>query len=621
MKLKYHYCLCIMASLAILSRACAEDSFTETFAASSDTAPLSSIGWKANAGGAGTPLDSPDIKGGQVPFVANGRFLYYLLPALAGQSIFVWTDKVPSFGDIGRIRDVVFNLSNADAEDRLSLALRVGGRWFVSEESYGGAAKERFQVKPSALHWKSLEFVSGEKMNVLGAAELPQSGAVDGIGFYQAAHGAGSGGAQKVRIVSVSLSSEGEGAKSAAAPAKPAKGAPHPFGVTTLTPAAIKLNPSPKYWPRVRMWQGIPSIACTPAGRLWATWYAGPVGEGEEGNYSVLVTSGDGGKTWSRPVAVYDPTTFFDGNTGDPHLWVDSKGQLWWFVNRSLQVGDPNGHRSIWAFRAKDPEDPRTGWMDPIFAGFGVALNKSTVLSTGEWIRPVDTFNSKKPDNRTQFYRSLDEGKTYEYFSAVAIKDVVFPEHMVVEKKDGSLVVMARTTYGIGTAESFDKGKTWINEGPFTKEMNVNTRFYFGKLKSGNWLLVVNDVPKGRRNMTAMLSEDEGKSWPYKLVLDERDAVSYPDASEGPAGNIYIIHDRGRYLKDQQEILLSKVREADIKAGKLTSPGSYLKQIVSRLADEGGGVHIDRETQNMTKEYEGATESLKELEEKKQKGP
>lgn len=395
----------------------------------------------------------------------------------------------------------------------------------------------------------------------------------------------------------------------------------HPFGVTTLTPPAIKRNPGPKYWPRVRLWQGIPSIACTPGGRLWATWYGGPVGEGEEGNYAVLVTSGDGGKTWSGPVAVYDPVVFFDGNTSDPHVWVDPKGRLWWVVNRALKVGDPRGHRSVWAFQAKDPENPHTEWEPPVFAGFGVALNKATVLSTGEWIRPVDTFNSKEPDARTQFYRSLDEGRSYEFFSQAAIKDVAFPEHMVVERKDGSLVVLARTAYGIGKAESFDKGRTWTNEGTFTTERNVNTRFYFGKLTSGNWLLVVNDVPRGRRNMTAMLSEDEGKTWPDKLVLDARDAVSYPDACEGPDGVISIVHDRGRYLKGQQEILLSRITEADIKAGRLVDPHSFLNQIISRLADDGGGVRFDRETQNMTKDHEGAAQSLQEIEERKQRNP
>ncbi len=46
---------------------------------------------------------------------------------------------------------------------------------------------------------------------------------------------------------------------------------PEEYGVTTMTPPALDLDPSPKYWPRFRMWQGIPSIERPAKGRLWAT--------------------------------------------------------------------------------------------------------------------------------------------------------------------------------------------------------------------------------------------------------------------------------------------------------------------------------------------------------------
>jgi hypothetical protein len=58
---------------------------------------------------------------------------------------------------------------------------------------------------------------------------------------------------------------------------------------------------------------------------------------------------------------------------------------------------------------------------------------------------------------------------------------------------------------------------------------------------------------------------DEGKTWPFKLVLDERESVSYPDGAEGKAGVVYVIYDRGRYKKDMQEILLARITEADNK--------------------------------------------------------
>ena len=44
-----------------------------------------------------------------------------------------------------------------------------------------------------------------------------------------------------------------------------------------------------------------------------------------------------------------------------------------------------------------------------------------------------------------------------------------------------------------------------------------------------------------------VLSDDDGVTWQHKLLLDERNEVSYPDAVEHN-GFIYIIYDRVFYL-------------------------------------------------------------------------
>ncbi len=378
---------------------------------------------------------------------------------------------------------------------------------------------------------------------------------------------------------------------------------PDDFGVKTLTPPVLNVDPGPRYWPRMRMWQGIPSIERTAKGRLWATWYAGPLSEGSHGNHAVLVTSEDDGRTWSNPVAVYDPTPFFAGNTADPNVWIDPQGRLWWFVFRLLKTADPAGIRSLWGFCTENPDDPSPKWHAPVFAGFGLGLNKPTVLANGDWLRPIDNNQESKEGTRTQFFVSRDQGRSFTFLAKLGIKDVTFSEHMAVERRDGSVLVLARTSYGIAQAESFDHGATWVNDRPFTTERGVNTRFFLRKLKSGALLLVVNDIPRGRSHMTAMLSEDDGKTWPYKLLLDDRKDVSYPDGTEGANGFLYIAYDHGRYEKDEQEILFAKITEADLKAGQLVSAGSRLKQLINRLTDFGGGVHVTREPQNMEAEF------------------
>ena len=63
-------------------------------------------------------------------------------------------------------------------------------------------------------------------------------------------------------------------------------------------------------------------------------------------------------------------------------------------------------------------------------------------------------------------------------------------------------------------------------------------------------------------------------------MLDERDKVSYPDAAEGPDSFIHVVHDRER--TKAREILHHRFTEADVRAGRLVTPGSRLKIIVNK---------------------------------------
>ena len=64
------------------------------------------------------------------------------------------------------------------------------------------------------------------------------------------------------------------------------------------------------------------------------------------------------------------------------------------------------------------------------------------------------------------------------------------------------------------------------------------------------------------------------------MLLDGRDHVSYPDAVESEDGVIYIIYDRER--RDAKEILLARIQEQDILAGKLVAEGSQLQLLVNK---------------------------------------
>jgi hypothetical protein len=80
--------------------------------------------------------------------------------------------------------------------------------------------------------------------------------------------------------------------------------------------------------------------------------------------------------------------------------------------------------------------------------------------------------------------------------------------------------------------------------------------------------------------MSAWLSEDEGQTWKGGLLLDERNAVSYPDGFEAPDGLIHILYDWNRHT--DAEILMAKFREEDVLAGKIVSKDAKLLMLANK---------------------------------------
>lgn len=163
----------------------------------------------------------------------------------------------------------------------------------------------------------------------------------------------------------------------------------------------------------------------------------------------------------------------------------------------------------------------------------------------------------------------------------------IFDEHMIVERKDGTLWMLVRTRYGIGESFSSDGGRTWSTLEPSGIE-HTSSRFFIRRLGSGNLLLVKHgpiEVKTGRSHLMAFISKDDGATWSKGLLLDERLGVSYPDGQEEPDGTIRITYDYSR--TGEQFILMTTFREDDILAN------AYDKQIIEaynnrRVISQGG---------------------------------
>lgn len=355
-----------------------------------------------------------------------------------------------------------------------------------------------------------------------------------------------------------------------------------------------------RFYSDQRIWQGISCIEVTSKGRIFVTFYSGGTKE-EFGNYSMVIFSDDG-VNYSEPILV----AFKEGyRCFDPCLWIDPLGRLWF--TWAIAPED-----AVYGSICDDPDAPQLRWSEPFKIGHDVMMNKPVVLSTGEWLFPLAVWNydvrtlapefdSLTPEKGSFVYSSIDQGKTFTKLGKAEVANRHFDEHMVVELKDGRLMMLVRTRYGIGVSYSNDRGVTW-SEGIDSGLGGPSSRFFISRLRSGR-LLLINHVNFTRRNnLTALLSDDDGKTWTKGLMLDERSGVSYPDAKEAEDGYIYITYDRerGAYKKSLEEaqacareILVARVTEADILAGTIVDENSYLKRVVSKLG-----------------EYKGSTENL-----------
>lgn len=341
-----------------------------------------------------------------------------------------------------------------------------------------------------------------------------------------------------------------------------------------------------------RIWQGIPGIERTKKGRTFISFYSGATTE-TYGNYAILLKS-DTDTDFGEPIAVVKKDGDF--RCFDPVLWIDPLDRLWFIWN--VMPGE-----QVYASICEDPDADELVWGEEFYVGRGIMMNKPTVLTTGEWLFPIAVWRTDifveyrkkylKSDEKagSYVYKTSDNGKTFVCLGMADVNDRSFDEHMLLELNNNDILMLVRTRYGIGASYSYNRGVDW-SDGEDSKLGGPCSRFFIRRLNSGRVLLINHVDFNGRNNLTALLSDDDCKTFPYKLLIDERDNVSYPDATQSSDGYIYITYDRERGCTQKsleavygfaREILTAKITEEDIINGKLVSGGSFLKNVVNKL--------------------------------------
>ncbi len=343
-------------------------------------------------------------------------------------------------------------------------------------------------------------------------------------------------------------------------------------------------------------------IERTPKGRIWACW----VGGGDNANaFFVMAWSDTDGEEWSKTKVVIDPH-----RPGDPlkrrtivgTLWTDPLGRLWLFFDQGVTYFD--GRSGGWCSVCENPDAAAPVWSAPRYIGFGCTLQKPTVASTGEWILPVSLWPRDRMDvllekgwtenplkgaypeldefRGAHAFVSTDQGATWERRGMVRFPKPNFDEHLIIEKKDGTWWMTARTGLGICESFSTDKGYTWSK--PELYQPHVNSRHFIMRLASGHLLLVrhgMTDTKTSvRSHLRAFVSGDDGKTWAGGLLLDVRTGISYPTGFQAPDGYIYISYDFQRTAEG--DVLMARFNEMDILSRKVVSPRSKLQIPISK---------------------------------------
>ncbi len=320
----------------------------------------------------------------------------------------------------------------------------------------------------------------------------------------------------------------------------------------------------------------------------------------------MLATSEDGGANWNKPMFVVDPV---DPRVRafDPCLWLDPQNRLWLFWSQSLDLRD--GRFGVWAMVTEDADALCPAWSEPRRLEDGIMMNKPTVAANGDWHLPISIWPAGNPlwpegkphqppvyfnlSERTGAWDviSRDQGTTFQPVGkADDLKNRLFDEHMLVQRRDDSWWMLSRTKDGIWENISTDDGHHWA-PGRLSDIPHINSRFFIRRLASGNLLLVRHGVvPEGskhgapRSHLTAYLSEDDGLTWKGGLLMDERVGVSYPDGTQMPDGTIHIIYDFNRGTDKQ--ILLATFTEADVMAGEWASPQARQKRLINQATGD-----------------------------------
>ena len=372
-----------------------------------------------------------------------------------------------------------------------------------------------------------------------------------------------------------------------------------------LLPATIDMHPDEARYNRdlEQQWT-VCCSAITKKGRIFFNYFSSSEHNSEDaGIYNMVLCSDDNGHTFRNFFVLESPVPE-RVRIFDMRLWTDDSGRLWMFWNQCFGIYD--GRIGVWASHCDDPDAEELSFTAPRRICNGILCRYPIVTKSGHWLIPTALWDPRSlqgigselgdrvvlanwlPEELgVSVYRSADQGETYERIATkIRFPYSTFDEPCMVERGDGSLWMWIRGLNCVAETFSYDGGFTWTQPRQSSEYFVPNSRFEFGRLKSGNILLLMNYKPKipspwwGRNNLSALLSRDDGKTWEGILMLDEREGTEQPGFTQADDGFIYISYGRAPGIAG--EGLMAIITEEDILEGKLVNPASRLRVLAGK---------------------------------------
>ena len=277
---------------------------------------------------------------------------------------------------------------------------------------------------------------------------------------------------------------------------------------------------------------------------------------------------------WSPPVKLSDDPTRSEQN---PILFPAPDGKLW-LLYTAQKSGNQN--TAIVRYRISDDNGASWGPIDTLFEKAGTFVRQPVVmLDNGDWLIPVFYCRTEPGDkwvgnnDISAVMISTDQGKSWREHE---VPESVGCVHMNIEKMPGgALLALFRSRWAdhIYSSRSLDNGRSWSVPTP-TELPNNNSSIQFTRLANDHLAIVFNDISSAqaterrlslydeieddedtpgtpqaapaphtttgktafwgtpRAPMTLAISEDGGKTWPYKRNLEIGDGYCMSNNSE-----------------------------------------------------------------------------------------